>query len=134
VPDQIPRQTPEQAAASDEQPDSNELRQARSLMATAKLAVIGGHTGTVYLTNYDEASKSYDGEFHRNVSMNAGEKLPAVTPVHGLRAYSPDSRSELVFVECDADTSVIRNLQRHLQARGGGAVGDETTTDGQSNG
>jgi hypothetical protein len=117
VPTEIPRQTPAQAAAQDEPPDPPELLAARGLMGTPKVAVIGGHTGIVFLTDYDIASNSYDGEFHRNRSMNTGDTLPAVTSVHGLRPYSPDSRSELVFVECGTDTSVIRNLQRRLQAR-----------------
>lgn len=116
VPGNIPRQTPQQAAAQDEPPDSQEMLEAFRVMATPKMMVIGGHLGLVFLTNY-RPGFGYDGEHHRNYSMNTGEKTPVVTSVHGAIPYAPDARSEFVFVECGADTSVLRNLQRHLQAR-----------------
>lgn len=112
VPASIPRQD-----ATVELPDDASLIAARAMMATPKLAVIGGHTGLLILTDYDVSDNSYHGEFHRNRSMDVADKLPAVTSIHGLRPYTEDARNELVFVECNSDTSVLRNLQRRLQAR-----------------
>lgn len=112
----VPRQTPEEAAAADQGPDSDARRSACALMATNKLTVDGPHNVLLILTAWDETNSSYKGMTVRS-HTDKDEHLPVINHVTGYVPFSPTERTPFVFVECGEDTSVIRNHMRHLAAR-----------------
>jgi hypothetical protein len=133
IPADIPRQTPEGAAAQDEGADSQEMLNAFALMKTPKLMVIGGHVGLTLLTNY-RPGFGFSAEHHRNFSMNTGERPPVITAVPYCVPWGDkqagDRQYELQFIEVDDPNgpSIIRNLQRHAQARPAETTTDETSS------
>jgi len=72
-------------------------------------ACLEGHMVTVFITDYDPSSDSYNGESHRNYSMNTGENPPIVKSVPGLRPYPYTERPDYAFqfVRPGEDESVL---------------------------
>ncbi len=135
VPEQIPRQTPEEAAAANAQDfDSEATLAALKAFATPKIMVVGGRAGLLYITNY-RPDFGYSGRFVNSESLNTGDHgvfkmLDRVSP------YKEGDPYELQYIEIDDPDgpSKLRKMQRTSQARGGGAAAGDASSDGQSNG
>lgn len=107
LPDQIER--PHEITPLPPQPAT--LRAGIALIGQGPVRVlIGGHMQTVFLTDYDESSNTYDGLAIRCHSGESSDKLPVLTPVHGLRPYDGASNKDFQFVIPGVDESPLINL------------------------
>lgn len=82
------------------------------LLGEAVRANIDSRMQTVFLTDYKESSGDYDGEAHRNNKGEGSDKLPVVTPVHGLVPYDGRSTAPFQFVAPGEDEEPLLRIGR----------------------
>lgn len=115
----VQRQTPAEAAAADQPPDTEVIKAARALLGQPVRALVGGHMETIILSDYDESSDSFYGLTIRCISIDTHDIVPDLKAMGGLRAYPYTERPDYAFqfVKPGQDESVLRNLARHNAAR-----------------
>jgi hypothetical protein len=93
-------------------PQPPELLAGQVLLGKPVRAMIGGHMSTIFLTDYEADSETYDGLLIRCRSMDTNDKTPDLKAVTGLRAYPYTARPDYAFqfILPGEDESVLINI------------------------